>query len=225
MNSFFEAGSVAAGVIFPTPLISARLDGHGPLNKILAETILDRERVERGVSISNEGGWHSLEFHSWCGPEGDAVLAAARHLVDSMTVAESGSGFAMVPARMGWVTTAWANVSRSGDRNRPHGHGGAFWSGVYWVDDGGAADDPALGGLLEFSDPRGVLPLMAAPHLRAALDECLSDGTAQAVTPQAGTMLLFPSWLVHEVTPYRGRRPRISIAFNFSLGGTQKRLS
>lgn len=223
MDTFFEAGSVAAGLIFPTPLISARLESHPALNKVLAETILAREQVERGVSVSNEGGWHSLEFLSWCGAEGETVLAAARHLVDQMTLADSGGQFA--PARLGWVATAWANVSRAGDRNRPHGHGGAFWSGVYWVDDGGIADDPTLGGLLEFSDPRGMLPLMAAPHLRVALDDCLSDGAARAITPQAGTLLLFPSWLVHEVTPYRGSRPRLSVAFNFSLGGEQKRLS
>ena len=216
MDAFFEAGSVAAGMIFPTPLISARLEGHQPLNKVLTDTILSREQVERGVAVSNEGGWHSQEFLSWCGVEGEAVLNAARHLVDKMT---------MGPARLGWVATAWANVSRSGDRNRPHGHGGAFWSGVYWVDDGGAAADPELGGLLEFSDPRGILPVMTAPHLRPALDDCLSDGAARAITPHAGTMLLFPSWLVHEVTPYRGGRPRISIAFNFSLGAAQKRLS
>jgi len=202
--------------MFPTPLISARLAGHDDLNRILVGTILAREQIERGVSVSNEGGWHSLEFQSWCGSEGDAVLAAARDLVERMTVMESGGGFA--PATLGWTITAWANVNRAGHLNRPHGHGGAYWSGVYWVEDGGAAADPTLGGLLEFSDPRGILPLMTAPHLRFAIDDCLSDGAGRAVRPQAGTMLLFPSWLIHQVTPYRGIHPRISIAFNFALG-------
>jgi len=217
-DNLFEAGSVAAGLIFPTPLVSARLDGHADLNRTLSGTILAREQIERGVSVSNEGGWHSLEFQSWCGSEGEAVLAAARDLVERMTVMDNGGGFA--PARLGWTVTAWANVNRAGHLNRPHGHGGAYWSGVYWVEDGGAAEDPALGGLLELSDPRGILPLMTAPHLRFALDDCLSDGAARTVRPQAGTMLLFPSWLVHAVTPYRGTHPRISIAFNFALGGS-----
>jgi uncharacterized protein (TIGR02466 family) len=215
LDELFEAGSISAGLVFPTPLISARIEGHGALNTALTGTILTRETVEKGVSVSNQGGWHSLEFQSWCGAEGEAVLAAARDLVDRMTVMEAGDGFAA--ARVNWVTTAWANINRAGDLNKPHAHGGAFWSGVYWVDDGGAADDPGVGGLLQFSDPRGVLPLMAAPHLRFALDDCLSDGAARLVQPQAGTLMLFPSWLVHEVTPYRGKKPRISVAFNFAL--------
>ena len=202
-------------MLFPTPLISARIEGHAALNAKLAETILAREQVERGVSVSNAGGWHSLEFLSWCGAEGEALLAAARDLVDRMTVMEAGGGFAA--AKVNWVATAWANVSRAGHFNKPHAHGGAFWSAVYWVEDGGAADDPGLGGLLQISDPRGVLPLMAAPHLRFALDDCLSDGSARSIQPQAGTLVLFPSWLVHEVTPYRGDKPRISVAFNFAL--------
>ncbi|HEX9464048.1 MAG TPA: putative 2OG-Fe(II) oxygenase [Alphaproteobacteria bacterium] len=40
----------------------------------------------------------------------------------------------------------------------------------------------------------------------------LEDGSARA-----GTMILFPAWLVHSVHTYTGDRPRISVAFNFSL--------
>jgi len=34
------------------------------------------------------------------------------------------------------------------------------------------------------------------------------------VQPRAGLCLVFPSYLPHEVYPYRGSRPRISVAFN-----------
>jgi uncharacterized protein (TIGR02466 family) len=57
---------------------------------------------------------------------------------------------------------------------------------------------------------------MVAPNLRFAVKDCLSAGRGETITPEAGTMILFPSWLVHAVMPYRGTRPRISIAFNFS---------
>ena len=213
----FEPGSLVAQGLFPTPLISARLDGSAARNAELGATILARERVERGVAVSNRGGWHSAEFQSWCGRAGLALLDAARCLVDDMTVAERGGG--LVPARVGWTVTAWANVNRIGDSNRPHAHPGAVWSGVYWVDDGDACGDPAKGGLLELADPRGILPAMVAPHLRCAIEACAGDGSGQLVTPQAGTMVLFPAWLTHSVTPYAGQRPRISVAFNFALGG------
>jgi uncharacterized protein (TIGR02466 family) len=133
-----------------------------------------------------------------------------------MTLMERGQ--ALVPAKVNWNIVAWANINRAGDSNKPHGHPAAYWSGVYWVDDGGADEDPAVGGLFEIADPRGIVPAMVAPHLHFALNDCLGDGRGQAVTPKTGTMILFPSWLIHSVTPYHGKRPRISVAFNLALG-------
>lgn len=216
LDAAFEPGTVAARGMFPTPLISARLAGHRALDAELARTILAREQAECGVAASNQGGWHSAEFASWCGPAGRTVLDAARALVDHMTVMRRGD--ALVPATVGWVVTAWANVNRAGHGNRPHAHPGAYWSGVYWVDDGGVAGEPARGGMLELADPRGILPAMVAPQLRCAIVATHGDGGGESVTPQAGTMVLFPSWLIHSVTPYAGPGARISVAFNVSVG-------
>ncbi len=211
----FERDSLSVGGFFPTPLVSARLANHQVLNATLTRTILLRREVERGVAVSNVGGWHSAEFLSWCGSPGDTVVEAAREMVDTMTLREEAGG--LVAADIGWRVTAWANVNVAGDTNRAHGHAGAFWSGIYWVDDGGAGADQSMGGLLEISDPRGILPSMNAPHLRYAVKDCLSAGRGELVTPVAGTMVLFPAWLMHSVTAYRGERPRISVAFNFSI--------
>ena len=35
--------------------------------------------------------------------------------------------------------------------------------------------------------------------------------------PEPGKLVLFPSWLLHQVRYYRGTAERISIAFNLSL--------
>jgi uncharacterized protein (TIGR02466 family) len=107
----------------------------------------------------------------------------------------------------------WANINRSGDANEFHSHPGAYWSGVYYVDDWGIADDPSLGGELEFMDPRGSVPLMNAPHLRMAGN--LTAGATETDTAQAGRMVIFPAWVMHGVRPYRGtssasRSPSIS---------------
>lgn len=214
-GGFLELNSLSVGGLFPTPLVTARVNAPAALNAELAATILARETVERSVSLSNVGSWHSHDFRPWGGQAGDVVLGAARELVDRMTLMETADE--LVPAAVTWRITAWANVSRKGDSHRPHCHPAAFWSGVYWVDDGGADADPAAGGLFEIADPRGVVPLMHAPNLRIAVKDCLGDGRGELVTPKAGTMILFPSWLLHSVRPYAGTRARISIAFNFSL--------
>ena len=50
-----------------------------------------------------------------------------------------------------------------------------------------------------FHDPRGPLPPF--------------DGKLE-IRPEVGDLVLFPSWLVHQVTPTSGKEDRMSIAFN-----------
>jgi uncharacterized protein (TIGR02466 family) len=44
-----------------------------------------------------------------------------------------------------------------------------------------------------------------------------SAGASELIHPRSGQLVLFPSWLLHAVRPYRGDRERISVAFNFGL--------
>jgi hypothetical protein len=51
------------------------------------------------------------------------------------------------------------------------------------------------------------------------VDACCGIRPGSVTTPQLplmapGTMILFPSPFVHCVNPYRGRRPRITLAWN-----------
>src|SRR5262249_46580948 len=114
-----------------------------------------------------------------------------------------------------WRANMWANINRSGHGNEFHWHRGAYWSGVYYVDDGGIDADEALGGELELMDPRGPVPTMIAPHLGFAMPGGLSS--TWRVRPKAGRLVMFPAWLMHQVRPYRGTSQRISIAFNLTL--------
>jgi len=59
---------------------------------------------------------------------------------------------------------------------------------------------------LEFLDPRAGVDAVTAP----------GDpyGEPFRVRPQAGLLVIFPSWLYHWVHPYAGKTPRIAISFN-----------
>ena len=35
------------------------------------------------------------------------------------------------------------------------------------------------------------------------------------IAPKAGHFVLFEGWMRHEVTPHLGKKPRLSIAFNY----------
>ena len=45
----------------------------------------------------------------------------------------------------------------------------------------------------------------------------LKAGANEAVIPKAGRLVMFPSWLLHQVRPYRGNSERISVAFNLTV--------
>ena len=201
-------------LLFSTPVARVELPDGAALNAALRETILARETARPTTRHSNMGGWQSSwDMGAWGGPAAQRLLEFAADIVAQLTVDRADGR----PVRPAWKSIMWANINRSGHGNAHHVHPGAFWSGVYWVDDGGIAASPALGGELDFMDPRGAAPTMYAPHLGFSTHGGRSLGASELLRPQAGVMVLFPSWLLHGVRPYLGERTRISVAFNFSL--------
>jgi hypothetical protein len=108
------------------------------------------------------------------------------------------------------VDDCWANVYRDGYYAMPHSHKRSVASVVFALDNGEEDDSKAdvLNGVLMFADPR--------------MPRCCPDRAGYVSAPAIvtrephGRMIIFPANLTHQVTPYRGRRPRISIAWNLS---------
>jgi uncharacterized protein (TIGR02466 family) len=196
-----------AAVEFPfvVPIVRHVWDDSASLNQALGEAILAQEGRSTGNRKSNVGGWQSSQdFLAWTGDAGRALAARMVEMANHATaqlLARLGTDKART-AQFSWKIAIWANVNRAGDYNKVHLHPGATWSGVYYVD---AGDAGAEGGRLSLMDPS---PAAQMTFLSGLLRPTLE------VTPAAGLMVLFPSYLPHMVHPYRGERPRISIAFN-----------
>ncbi|MFZ5784413.1 MAG: 2OG-Fe(II) oxygenase family protein [Pseudomonadota bacterium] len=207
--------------LFATPIVIYDVPDAPALNVELRRAIEQREQSQPSTQHSNLGGWQSSwDMDRWGGAPAVKLLAIVRNVANRVTTDRKGAagngphpGFFAVT----WHGNMWANVNRAGHANEYHSHPGAFWSGVYYVDDGGISADASLGGELELMDPRGPLPAMNAPHLGYAMAGGLTAGATEKVQPRPGRMVLFPSWLMHQVRPYRGTAVRISIAFNLSL--------
>jgi uncharacterized protein (TIGR02466 family) len=105
---------------------------------------------------------------------------------------------------------AWFHISRSGGHFGLHNHPMASWSGVYCVDPGDTSE--AAGGLLSFPHPLGAAGMYVDASTRK-LDLPYNFSTRE-YRLAAGQLVLFPSWLPHQVTPYYGRNERITVAFN-----------
>jgi uncharacterized protein (TIGR02466 family) len=198
--------------IFATPVVLIDVPDAAALNAALRQTIVQREKTHPSTMHSNLGGWQSeWDMDRWGGAAAIKLLAVARNTANKVTTNREGQ-----PVVITWKANMWANINRTGHGNEFHSHPGSFWSAVYYVDDGGIDADPALGGELEFMDPRGPLPAMYAPHL-AFGSYGLSAGANETIRPRAGRLVMFPSWVLHQVRPYHGNAERISIAMNLSL--------
>ena len=98
------------------------------------------------------------------------------------------------------LDSLWANLLKSGGQHSGHIHPHSIISGTLYV------DVPRGSGAIRFEDPR--LPLMmAAPQLLESF---------VTVKPRAGLLLMWESWLRHEVLAGSGRGERLSISFNFA---------
>ncbi|GGF40984.1 hypothetical protein GCM10011611_54300 [Aliidongia dinghuensis] len=218
----FVTQNLEINSLFPTPFVVLQLGGDDGANERLKARILARVESHPSVLKSNRGGWQSdTDFQDWAGPEGEALLAVASEIGTKISARQTADGF--VPADFPWKVNAWANVNRAGNTNDMHTHAGAYWSGVYYVDDGGVeaggveAGGVEAGGALELMDPRGVMPMMYAPLVRIGIKGCLTAGGSETFQPRTGNMVLFPAWLFHAVQPYRGDGVRISVAFNLGV--------
>ena len=98
------------------------------------------------------------------------------------------------------LDSLWANLLKSGGQHSGHIHPHSLISGTFYV------EVPAGSGAIRFEDPR--LPLMMAAPPR-------SDSFV-TVDPRPGLLLLWESWLRHEVLPGTARGERLSISFNFA---------
>lgn len=205
--------NIATRNLFPTQVAAVDTPDAAARNVELRNLILERRSRKPGMAASNAGGWHSeRDLPEWGGPRAAEVIDMARAVANHMTCDRAGK--AVQPA---WIITAWANVNGPGDSNFCHYHPGSFWSGTYYVDDGGCVADPALGGAFEMLDPRGAAPAMLAPTLAYAGPGGLAAGATESIMPRPGLLFLFPSWLHHQVRPYRGQHERISVAFNLRI--------
>ena len=105
------------------------------------------------------------------------------------------------------LDSLWVNVLKPGGTHSGHIHPHSVISGTYYV------ATPPGASALKLEDPR--LPMMmAAPSRNAEAPEDLQ--TFVYVTPAPGTVLMWESWLRHEVPANGARSDRISVSFNYA---------
>ena len=104
------------------------------------------------------------------------------------------------------MTDCWANIMPRGLWHGWHLHPLSTISGTYYVQ-----TPPGAAGI-KFEDPR-LDRMMAAPPRRARVPRAARIWVS--LPARAGNLVLFESWLRHEVPPHPVRAERVSISFNY----------
>ena len=110
-------------------------------------------------------------------------------------------------ARALTMTDCWVNVMGRGAAHGLHLHPLSTISGTYYV------AVPAGSPGLKFEDPRLERLMASPPRLRGARR---ANRQWVMLSARAGQVVLFESWLRHEVTPNTQAGERVSVSFNYS---------
>ena len=105
------------------------------------------------------------------------------------------------------MTDCWININPKNVVHGLHLHPLSTVSGTYYV------HVPAGSPGIKFEDPRLDRFMAAPPRKSTGSRETRPWGTFPAVP---GQLLLFESWLRHEVVPNRVNAERVSISFNYN---------
>ena len=187
--------------LFVTRLYEAEIDD----DRLLAELAHSVRTLARddtaGRAWSREH--HYAGYTSYASlddlPKRDPTIADLARLLS-----RHAQGFARASAmelgRKPRLDSLWVNLLKAGGHHSGHIHPHSIISGTFYV------EVPTGSGTIRFEDPR--LPMMMAAPSR--------PDSFVTVQPRPGLLLLWESWLRHEVLPGSGRGERLSISFNFA---------
>lgn len=105
------------------------------------------------------------------------------------------------------LDSLWVNLLKAGGYHSAHIHPHSILSGTFYV------AVPTGSGDIRFEVPRLAM-MMAAPVRREDAPEELRSFVT--VAPRPGLLLMWESWLRHEVLPGKGGGERLSVSFNFA---------
>lgn len=191
--------------LFATPLYEALLDDAALLAD-LAHSIRTLASDDRaGRAWSRDHGYRGYTSYASLNdlPRRDPAFAdLAKHLNRHARSFVRELAWDHVPK----LDSLWVNLLKGGGHHGGHIHPHAVLSGTFYV------ETPPASGVIRFEDPR--LPMMmAAPVRRPDSPEALQPFVT--VEPAPGLLLLWESWLRHEVRAGRNAGDRLSVSFNF----------
>jgi uncharacterized protein (TIGR02466 family) len=201
---------------FAVPLAQARLSPCERLNRELEALFLARESPDQRNPMPSHTPQEEMfesRFNLFRWPEG-CVQELRRFMLDTIahTVLLATSLAPAELARLKFHNHTWFHITRNAGSFVCHNHPMASWSAVYCVRAGERPPGEPGSGLLRLFDPR-----MAAGAYRDPANDRLHPAfglRSLDLDLEEGQIIVFPSYIFHEVTPFYGSDTRITVATN-----------
>ena len=205
---------------FPIPvsIYNYNKDSHQMNMKLLNDIFIENER-DNGEISSNFGGWHSKDMSKY-----QSFKQLKSRIESSINDYCIKHGYYTGIK----INTLWSNINCKGDYNKNHHHGESALAGVYYpvkaVTDNNYqfnySDDVSLqpgtwdgsnGGCLSIQDPNYGMKT-GLWKTRDSVSPYNFDH--YHLYPVSGVLVLFPSYLLHDVSPFQNDFKRVSISFS-----------
>ena len=190
-------------LFFSTPVWIDQINNFESINSELKNYIYqEQEKDPDDVKKSNFKGWHSESFDL----KNENLKNFINEISKNIGAAVNDMGWDL-EAQIVKITNMWAIINKNKAFNERHHHGNSALSAAYYV----KAENNA--GNIVFFDPRQA-NVFHHPVAKKAND---LNGQIKSITPKAGTLVLFPSYLEHKVEENLSDEERIVVSFNISL--------
>lgn len=191
--------------LFPEPVFKFRIQNYNKHNNDLQKYIYDLyEKDKIGVERSNINGWHSRSFDMGDinSPAHKFFKETREYVIEVFKV--QGWKYVAEKVRM---TEMWAVINKKNNLNVAHTHPNNFLSAAYYV------KAPRNSGNIKFISSNSVKK-ERYPKLEEATE---FNQSGVEIEPNEGDLLIFPSYLLHEVMKNETDEDRIVISFNIDI--------
>jgi len=195
--------------LFVTKLYRARLEGAAALNRDLAASCSAIAKDDAaGRRWSRDNGYQGYTSYASLDdlPKRDPSFGELKKRLDKHAAAFARSLHLDLSGTKLTLDSMWINVLNPGGVHTGHVHPHSVLSGTYYV------RIPNGASALKLEDPRLPLMMAAPPRLEDAPDE---EQTFVYLEPAPGDVLMWESFIRHEVPPNNAKSARVSVSFNY----------
>lgn len=187
--------------LFTTPIF------HDFLNLNLEELKEYSYRIKgqsEGRQVSNKLGWQSIDIQ-----EDEEVQDLVKEIELRLEEIKSFSNIRDNAVLQ--ISNMWVNINKKYSYNSTHIHSGSFFSGVFYI------EVPENSGRINFENPSSLQKVFINSIKQNIVRNNEFTAHTWIYDPKPNMMVLFPSWIEHNVDQNLSDSDRISIAFNTRL--------